>query len=88
MIEVLLEGLPAKVDEATIQAWFFEEGDPINEGDDLVEVSTEEGTLTIVAPASGILTEVYYDEGETVAKGEILCSVDDEEAEIEDPEEE
>ncbi len=79
MIEVVLNGLAAQVEEGTIQAWFFEEGDPVNEGDDLVELSTEEGTITIQSSASGVLAEVYYDEGEVVAKGEVLCTIDDEE---------
>ena len=76
MVEVVLEGLSEKVDEGTIQAWFFEEGDAVNEGDDLVEFSTEEGTITIHAPASGVLAEVYYDEGEVVSKGEVICTID------------
>ena len=78
MKEVLLEGLSANADEGTIQVWFAEEGDIVEEGDDLVEVSTEEGSVTIQAPASGVLAEVYYDEGEAVAKGELLCMIDDE----------
>jgi pyruvate/2-oxoglutarate dehydrogenase complex dihydrolipoamide acyltransferase (E2) component len=78
MVEVALEGLAKNVDEATIQTWFVEEGDSVNEGDDLVELSTEEGMITITSPKTGILAEVYYDEGEMVAKGEILCTVDDE----------
>ena len=87
MVEVILDGLSAKVDEATIQNWFFEEGDPINEGDDLVELSTEEGTVTIQAPASGILAEVYYDESEIVAKGEVLCTIDNDESDEDEDEE-
>ncbi len=80
MKEVALDGLSEKAEEGTIQAWFFEEGDAINEGDDLVELSTEEGTIMIQAPVAGVLAEVYYDEGEVVAKGEVLCAIDDEEA--------
>lgn len=80
MVEVVMEGLPPNVDEGTIQTWFFEEGDAVSEGDDLVELTTEEGTVTLQAPAAGILAEVYYDEGEVVAKGEILCTIDDEES--------
>ncbi len=86
MIEVVLEGLAAQVDEGTIQSWFFEEGDVVNEGDDLVELTTEEGLVTIQAPASGILAEVYYDEGELVAKGEVLCTIDDEESGLDEEE--
>ena len=80
MVDVILESLPAKMDEGTVQSWFCEEGDPINEGDDLVEITTEEGNVVIPAPASGVLAEVYYDEGESVGKGEVLCTIDDEES--------
>lgn len=80
MVEVVLEGLPSHIEEGTIQTWFFEEGDAVNEGDDLVEITTEDGTITIQAAAAGILAEVYYDEGEVVAKGEVLCTIDDEES--------
>ncbi|MFA6600910.1 MAG: biotin/lipoyl-containing protein [Candidatus Omnitrophota bacterium] len=88
MVEVLLEGLGARVEEATILNWFIEEGDAISEGDDLVELQSEEGTVTIVAHSAGVLAEVYYDEGEVVARGEVLCTIDDEESEIGEREEE
>ena len=81
MVEVPLAGLGKHVDEGTIQTWFYEEGDTVSEGDDLVELSSEEGSVKVQAPVSGILAEVYYDEGEVVAKGEILCTIDDEESE-------
>ena len=82
MVDVALEGLATHEEEATIQTWYFEEGDAVNEGDDLVELTSEEGTVTIQASASGVLAEVYYDEGETVAKGEILCTIDDQEGKL------
>lgn len=78
MLEVALEGLGKNTEEGTIQTWFFEEGDPVQAGDDLLEVSTDEGTITVTAPAAGILAEVYYDEGEMVGKGEVLCLIDTE----------
>lgn len=86
MKEVILEGLGQNVDEGTLQTWFFEEGDAVNEGDDLVELATEAGVMTIQAPAAGILAEVYYDEGEVVAKGEVLCTIDNDEGSEEDEE--
>ncbi len=84
MKEVLLGELGGDVGEATIQRWFIEEGDPVNEGDDLVEFTSENGAFIIQAPASGVLTEVYYDEGETVQKGEVLCMIDDEEDDVDE----
>ncbi|HNX68529.1 MAG TPA: biotin/lipoyl-binding protein [Candidatus Omnitrophota bacterium] len=86
MIEVLAKGLGSKVDEAAIKKWFIEEGDPVNEGDDLVELVTEDSVVVISAPASGILTEVYFDEDETVQRDEVICIIDDEAPEMEDEE--
>ena len=50
MFEVLAKGLGKNVDEATVKAWFFEEGDSVSEGDDLVELATEDSVITITAP--------------------------------------
>jgi pyruvate/2-oxoglutarate dehydrogenase complex dihydrolipoamide acyltransferase (E2) component len=80
-----LEGLSARVEEATVLNWLFEEGDTVKEGDELVEVQSSEGNLTILANSAGVLAEVYYDEGEIVARGEVLCTIDDEESEMDDP---
>ena len=88
MKEVLLEGLPKKVDEGVIQTWFYEEGDRVSENEDLVEIICPEGTYVIQAAASGLLAEVYYDEGDTVSRGEVLCMIDDEEPVEEGSEEE
>lgn len=86
MVEVILERLPEGVGQATIQAWYFEEGDAVTKGDEITELTTEEGALTVTAPASGILAEVYYDEGETVEAGEILCLIEEEPLEEEEDE--
>ncbi len=78
MKEVILEPLADGMEEATINSWCFEEGDSVEEGADLLEVVSEEGTFKITAPASGILGEVYFSEGETVSVGEILCEIEEE----------
>lgn len=87
MVEVTLEEIPQKMDEATVQAWFFEEGDVITEGDDLVELAAGESTVTIQAKTTGILAEVCYDEGDSVAKGEVLCLIDEKDADDDKDEE-
>jgi len=78
MKEVLLSGLPAGLDEAQVQTWFYEEGDAVSEGDEIVEFLVNDTTFTIASTCSGILTEVYYDEGETVESGEVICAIDEE----------
>ena len=79
MFEVLAKGLGKNVDEAVVKTWFFEEGDTVTEGDDLVELSIEDSIVMISAPATGVLAEVCFDDGDTVQRDEVLCIIDDEE---------
>ena len=79
MIEILLEHLVGNIKEGTIRQWFVDEDEPVHQGDDLVEIQTPAGNVTVTSKVSGLLAEVYYDEGETVTQGEVLCTIDDEE---------
>ena len=78
MKEVLLSGLPVGADEAQVQTWFYEEGDAVSEGDEVCELVVNDAPFKLVAPCSGILIEVYFDEGETVESGEVICAIDEE----------
>jgi pyruvate/2-oxoglutarate dehydrogenase complex dihydrolipoamide acyltransferase (E2) component len=82
MLEVLAKGLGKNVDEATVKTWFYEEGDAVTEGDDLVELATEDSVVMISVPATGVLAEVCIDEDDTVQRDEVLCIIDDEEGEL------
>jgi len=88
MFEVLAKGLGKNVDEATVKTWFFEEGDAVTEGDDLVELATEDSVVMISVPATGVLAEVCIDEDDTVQRDEVLCIIDDEEGGLGEDEEE
>lgn len=77
-MDVFLEPLAEGMEEATINYWYYEEGDRVEEGSDLIEVISELGTFKIPAPSSGILGEVYFPEGETVSVGEVLCEIEEE----------
>ena len=88
MIDVLAKGLGKGVDEAVIKTWFFQEGEHVTEGDDLVELATEDSTVTIPVPANGILAEVFFDVGETVQRDEVICVVDDAKGGLDEDEEE
>lgn len=87
MIEVLVKGLGPNVDEAIVKSWIFEEGDMVGEGDDLVELRTEDSVVLIQAPATGVLTEVCFDEDETVQRDEVICVIDDSEEALDEDEE-
>ncbi len=78
MAKVILTEISEGIREATISYWHFEEGDRIEEGEDLVEIATDKSTLNIPAPCSGILTEVFYEEGDIVEVGEVLATIEEE----------
>jgi pyruvate dehydrogenase E2 component (dihydrolipoamide acetyltransferase) len=65
-------------DEAIVSFWHFDEGDEINEGDDLVEMTTDKATFNVPSPRSGILSEIVADEGETIKVGEVLALLEHE----------
>ncbi len=88
MFEVLAKGLGKNVDEATVKTWFFQEGDTVTEGDDLVELAIEDSVVMISVPATGVLAEVCIDEGDVVQRDEVLCIIDDEEGDLGDDEDE
>lgn len=81
MKKITLDDLGVDTEQAVIQAWFYEEGDVLEEGDELVEIAADEAVITLQAPASGILAEVYFDEGENVTKRDVLCSIAEEDDE-------
>ncbi len=78
MKEVILEPLAEGMEEASINYWYFEEGDRVEEGADLAEIISEEGTYKVTAPCAGVLGEVYFAEGESVSVGEVMCEIEEE----------
>ncbi len=84
MKDIIMPELEDGEDVAVVGYWHFEEGDPVEEGDDLVAVNTSSGTLQIAAPVSGVLHEVYFDEGDEIEEGDVLGCIEEEEAEERD----
>ena len=78
MNKVVLRSLLKDVEEGAVDYWCFEEGDVVTEGDDLVQIETEEGAYMVVSPYSGVIREIFYTEGESVSLGDVLCEIEDE----------
>lgn len=76
-MEVKLPFLAEESPEATVSFWQVDEGDHVNEGDDLVEMSTSKAVFNVPAPASGTVTEIVAQEGQVVKVGEVLCILEE-----------
>jgi len=77
-MKVVLPKLAEGVNEATVSYWHFEEGDSVKEGKDLVELTTDKATFNVPTPVSGVLSEVFFEEGETGQVGEVLAAIEEE----------
>ena len=63
------------VAEGTILEWHKQEGDPVEEGETVVEVSTDKVDAEVPAPASGTITKIQAQVDETVKVGQVLAEM-------------
>jgi len=61
------------VTEGTILEWAVKVGDEIKDGDTVVEISTDKVDMELPAPASGTITEILAQTGETVSVGQVIA---------------
>jgi len=81
-IEIRVPQLPESVSDATIAAWVIKEGDNVNEDQNLLELETDKVVLEVPAPASGVLTKIMAEEGETVYSGDVIGILEEGEAAV------
>ena len=78
MTKVTLPELGEEVKSAVVSYWHFEEGDKVNEGEDLVEMATDKATFNVPSPANGTIKEINCVEGDTVQVGDTLATIEQE----------
>ncbi len=61
------------VTEGTILEWTVKVGDPVKQGDTVVEISTDKVDMELPAPASGTIAEILFAEGDTVSVGQVIA---------------
>ena len=77
MTKVMLPELGEGIEKATVSYWYFKEGEKVNEKDDLVELTTDKATFNLPSPCSGLLSEIFFREGDNVNTGEVLAIIED-----------
>ena len=63
------------VNDGTVTKWFKRVGESVVRGETLFEVSTDKVDSEIPAPADGVVTAIYIEEGETVDVGTTLAVI-------------
>ncbi|MDP6360253.1 MAG: dihydrolipoamide acetyltransferase family protein [Planctomycetota bacterium] len=75
MNEVIMPKLGQTVEEALIECWHKKEGDTIEKGDVLLEITTDKATLEVESFYSGTIRKALYQEGETVPVNSIIAFI-------------
>lgn len=70
--------LGESVTEGTIEKWLVAPGDHVNKYDALAEVNTDKVTAEVPSSFTGTIKELIASEGETLAVGEIVCTIETE----------
>ena len=74
-VDVVMPQMGVSVSEGTITKWLKSPGDPIAADEPLLEISTDKVDTEVPSPASGVLTAVLAQEGETVPVGTTIAVI-------------
>jgi len=76
LVNVTLPEMGESVSEGSIVEWRKKVGDWVDEGDPIVDVTTDKVDVEVPSTASGVITAIHGDEGATVSVGSVLAEID------------
>jgi len=74
-IDVVTPAAGESVTEGTILEWHAKVGDSIALDATIVEISTDKVDVELPSPASGTVSEILVEEGETVTVGQVIARI-------------
>jgi pyruvate dehydrogenase E2 component (dihydrolipoamide acetyltransferase) len=74
-VDVVMPQMGVSVSEGTITKWLKREGEQIEADESLLEISTDKVDTEVPSPATGIVTQILVQEGETVEVGTKLAVI-------------
>ncbi|MBL7170800.1 MAG: 2-oxo acid dehydrogenase subunit E2 [Candidatus Omnitrophica bacterium] len=76
--EVIMPKLGQTMEEGIIEKWRKKEGENVEKGDILLDITTDKATLEVESYVTGILKKIVHNEGETVPVTQIIAYIGDE----------
>ena len=77
MIDVVMPQMGESIVEGTLTKWLKKKGDRVERDEPLFEISTDKVDTEIPAPAAGVLSDGFVDEGKTVAISTVVAKIDE-----------
>ncbi|MBI3801123.1 MAG: 2-oxoglutarate dehydrogenase complex dihydrolipoyllysine-residue succinyltransferase [Deltaproteobacteria bacterium] len=74
-VDITIPALGESITEGTILRWLKTAGEAVERDEVVVEIETDKATMELVAPESGVLSEILKGEGEKVEIGETIGRV-------------
>jgi multifunctional 2-oxoglutarate metabolism enzyme len=74
-IDVVTPAAGESVTEGTILEWHAKVGDSIKVDDTIVEISTDKVDVELPSPATGTVSEILVEEGDTVTVGQVIARI-------------
>jgi 2-oxoglutarate decarboxylase len=75
IVDVVTPAAGESVSEGTILEWHAKVGEQIRRDETIVEISTDKVDVELPAPASGTVTELLVQEGDTVTVGQVIARI-------------
>src|ERR671935_577662 len=76
LVEIQMPEMGESVTEGTVLEWHVSEGDSVEEGQTMVEVSTDKVDAEVPSPASGTVSKIMVQVDEEVDVGKPLAEID------------
>ncbi|WP_085992135.1 dihydrolipoamide acetyltransferase family protein [Oceanobacillus senegalensis] len=73
--EIVMPKLGLTMTEGTVEHWFVKEGDQVEQGDPIVEISSEKLTSEVEAPQSGTIIKIASQEGDVIPSKEVMAYI-------------
>ena len=70
--EIIMPKAGIDMTEGQVVKWLKKEGDPVKEGEIILEIMTDKTSMEIEAEASGILLKIVHPDGDTVPVTEVI----------------
>ena len=74
-VQVQMPQMGISVSEGTILEWRKSEGDPVEADETICDVTTDKVDVEIPCPASGVLSKILAEPGQTVPVGEVIAEI-------------
>ena len=73
--KILVPTLGESITEATVSKWLKKKGESVLADEAILELETDKVNLEVPSPASGVLSEIIFKDGDTVEVGAVLGSI-------------